>query len=155
MPAPIPHRDLWPTVGHLVHTIPIQGGCNGTLLVYHSAIYPQGMAFKYGLGGRLGQPVHNARLYAQLPGSFLSMDSWMTSQLKVALIRKLCGPLMYLAYFFDMSAMGVIATSHWQTSGWLVQEFCTVYTYLLFSPFKHNLNQAKLELVHKVLNWDS
>ena len=25
-----------------------------TLLVYCSAIYPQGMTFKYGLGGRLG-----------------------------------------------------------------------------------------------------
>ena len=24
-----------------------------TLLVYHSDIYPQGMTFKYGLGGRL------------------------------------------------------------------------------------------------------
>ena len=29
MPAPILHRDLWPTVGHLVHTIATRGGFNG------------------------------------------------------------------------------------------------------------------------------
>ena len=28
-----------------------------TLLVYRSAIYPQGMTFKYGLGGRLARPL--------------------------------------------------------------------------------------------------
>ena len=48
--APILHRDLWPTVGHLVHTIPTQWSCHGskfptTLLLYRSAVYPQGMAF--------------------------------------------------------------------------------------------------------------
>ena len=50
MPAPILHRDLWPDVGHLVHTIAARAGFTGsifptTLLVYHSAIYPQGMTF--------------------------------------------------------------------------------------------------------------
>ena len=29
-PAPILHRYLWPTVGHLVHTIVTRGGCNGS-----------------------------------------------------------------------------------------------------------------------------
>ena len=28
MPAPILHRDLWPTLGHLVHTVATRGGCN-------------------------------------------------------------------------------------------------------------------------------
>ena len=28
-PAPILHKDLWPTVGHLVHTIATRGGFNG------------------------------------------------------------------------------------------------------------------------------
>ena len=59
MPAPILHWDLWPTVGHLVHTIATQRGFYNeskfptTLLVYSSAIYLQGMIFRYGLGGRL------------------------------------------------------------------------------------------------------
>ena len=57
--APILHRDLWPSVVHLVHTIATQGGCIGSifptnLLVYCGAIYPQGKTFRYGLrGGRL------------------------------------------------------------------------------------------------------
>ena len=59
MPAPILHRDLWSTVGHLVHTIATQGRLvlifPTDLLVYRSAIYPQWKTFKYGLGGRLGQ----------------------------------------------------------------------------------------------------
>ena len=57
MPAPILHRDLWPTAGNLVHTIATRGDLlwifPSTLLAYRSAIYPQGMKFKYGLGGRL------------------------------------------------------------------------------------------------------
>ena len=32
--------------------------------------------------------------------SFLGMDAWMTSQMKVALIRNVRGSLMCLAYFF-------------------------------------------------------
>ena len=51
-------RDLWPTVGHLVHTIATRGRLLLTtvateLLVYRSAIYSQWKTFKYGLGGRL------------------------------------------------------------------------------------------------------
>ena len=48
--------NLWPTVGHLVHTrwIVLTVIFPTTLLVYRSAIYPQGMTSKYGLGGRLG-----------------------------------------------------------------------------------------------------
>ena len=61
MPTPILQRDLWPTVGHLVHTFATQGGCksNGskyTLPSIPSAIYRQGMTFTYGLGGRLISP---------------------------------------------------------------------------------------------------
>ena len=58
----------------------------------------------------------------------------MTSQLKVALIRKLRGSLMYLAYFFDMSSLGVCTTRHWQTSTRLVQEL-NVYTVCSLIPF--------------------
>ena len=58
MAAHILDRDLWPTVGHLVHTIATRGRLvrmdvfPTDLLVYRSAIYPQGRTFKYGLGGR-------------------------------------------------------------------------------------------------------
>ena len=48
MPAPLldtVDRDLWPTVGHLVHTIATRGRLVLTfptdLLVYRSAIYPR------------------------------------------------------------------------------------------------------------------
>ena len=75
-----------------------------------------------------GQPGHNARPHAWSPTSFLGMDAWMTSKLNVALIRKLHGSLMRLAYFFDMKPNGVCTTGHWQKSGRLVQELnvCTV-----------------------------
>ena len=56
-PAPILDKDLWPTVGHLVHnchTREITVNIFPTeLLVYRSAIYPQWKTFKYCLGGRL------------------------------------------------------------------------------------------------------
>ena len=42
----------------------------------------------------------HARLHARLPRSFLGMDAWITSQLNVALIFKLRGSFMCLAYFF-------------------------------------------------------
>ena len=55
--------------------------------------------------------------------------AWMTSELNVALISKLCWPLMCLVYFFwhDLS-MGVCTTRHCQTCGQLVQELnaCTI-----------------------------
>ena len=35
------------------------------------------------------------------PDCFLAMDAWMTSQLSVALIRKLCGSLICLALYFS------------------------------------------------------
>ena len=52
----------------------------------------------------------------------------MTSQLNVALIHKLRGSLMYLAYLFGMISTGFGTTRHCQTSGRLVQELngCTV-----------------------------
>ena len=56
-PATILVRDLWPTVGHLVHTIATRGRLvlifPTELLVYRSTIYPQWKTFEYGLGGRL------------------------------------------------------------------------------------------------------
>ena len=69
-----------------------------------------------------GQPRYNTRLHTRLPPSFLGMDVWMTSQLNVAMIRKLRGSLMYVAYVLDVFSMSVCTTGHWKTSGRLVQE---------------------------------
>ena len=52
MTAPILHKGLWPTVGHLVHTNAAQGGISN--YPSSSAIYPQGMTSEYGLRGRVG-----------------------------------------------------------------------------------------------------
>ena len=38
MPVPILYRNFWPTVGHLVHTIAAQGGCNGSKQNYPPSI---------------------------------------------------------------------------------------------------------------------
>ena len=75
-----------------------------------------------------GQPRHTILPHARLPPSFLGMDARMTSKLNLALIHKLRGSLINLAYFFDMLAIGVCTTRHWQASGRLVQELnvCTV-----------------------------
>ena len=56
------------------------------------------------------------------------MDACMTSELDLALIRKLFGSLMCLAYCFDKLSMGVRTTRRRKTSGRLVQELdvCTV-----------------------------
>ena len=54
-----------------------------------------------------GQPGHNKRPHARLPPSFLGLDAWMTSQLNVALIRKLRVSLMCLAYFFYLLSIWV------------------------------------------------
>ena len=88
------------------------------------------------------QPGHNAQPHTRLPPSFLVTDARMTSQLKVALIRKLRGSLICLAYcsacyswvFVQPSiVLYVYLPSHktgnsWQMSGLLVQELnvCTV-----------------------------
>ena len=44
-------------------------------------------------------PVKNTRLHARLPPSFMDLDARKTSQLYMALIRKLRGSLMCVAYF--------------------------------------------------------
>ena len=64
---------------------------------------------------------------------FLGMDACMTSQLNVALIRMLRGPLKCLAYFLDMPFMVVCTARHWQTYGRRLQKLkvCTVF-YLIF-----------------------
>ena len=49
-----------------------------------------------------GQLRHNMKHHAQLPTDFLGMDAWMTSQLILALMRKLRGSLMCLGYFFPL-----------------------------------------------------
>ena len=56
----------------------------------------------------------------------------MTSQLNVALIRKLRELLISLAYFLTLS-VGVCTTRHCQTSGRLLQELnhCTVHIWKL------------------------
>ena len=71
---------------------------------------------------------HNTRLHGPLPPSFLGIAVWMTSQLNVALQRKLHRSLMCLAYFFNMLSMSVCRSRQWQTSSRLVQEsnVCTV-----------------------------
>ena len=92
-----------------------------------------------------GQPGDNTRPYARLPPSCVGMGVWMTSQLKVSLIRKLHGSLMCSAHDFDMLFMGVCTTEHWQTSGRLVQELnvCTVYV-----PHIHeSVLQVELKLI--------
>ena len=38
MPAFILHRDLWHTVGHLVHIVTTRGGCNGSISNYPPSI---------------------------------------------------------------------------------------------------------------------
>ena len=46
-----------------------------------------------------GLPGHITQPHARLPPCFMGMGARMTSQLNVALMRKLRGPLMCLAYF--------------------------------------------------------
>ena len=77
-----------------------------------------------------GQPRHYTWWHTWLPPSFQGMDAWMTSQLKEAVIHKLYGSLMCLAYFFDMLSLGVCTTRDWQTTGPPVQKLnvCTVPT---------------------------
>ena len=63
--------------------------------------------------------------------------AWMNSQLNVALISKLRGQLICLAYFFDMLSMVVCTIRHWETSGRLVQELnaCTVAVLIMYPCF--------------------
>ena len=74
-----------------------------------------------------GQTGYKTRPHARLPLNSLRMNASMTSQLSAVLIRKLRGSSMYLL-IFGMSCIGVCTTSHWQTSGQLVEELsvCTV-----------------------------
>ena len=69
-----------------------------------------------------GEPGQDTRPHTRLPSNFLGMDAWMTSQLKVAMSRKLRGPSMCFAYICDMLSIGVSTTRHGQTSGRLLQE---------------------------------
>ena len=76
-----------------------------------------------------GQTRHNTRPQnAQFPPSFLDMDACTTSQLNVALVRK----LLCACLIFDTLSISVCTTRHWQTSGQLMQELtvCTVYNSL-------------------------
>ena len=70
MHAPTLDRGLWPTVGHLVHTIATRGRLvlidPTDLLVYRSAIYPQWKTFKYGLGGRLPKKAPSSGYFRQV-----------------------------------------------------------------------------------------
>ena len=51
----------WPFSSHNCHTraISVNNIFPTDLLVYRSAIYPQGRTFKYGLGGRLPRSIHS------------------------------------------------------------------------------------------------
>ena len=76
-----------------------------------------------------GQTRHNTRPHAQFPTSFLDMDALTTSQRNKVLVRKLlCAWLI-----FDTLSVSVCTTTHWQTSGQLVQELnvCTVHVLLI------------------------
>ena len=79
----------------------------------------------------LNAPGQNIRPHAWLPLSFLGMDAWLTSQLKVVLIQKLLRPLICLAKYFEMLFMDVYTSRHMRTSGRLVHELnvCTVSLY--------------------------
>ena len=70
------------------------------------------------------------------------MDALITSQLNVALILKLRGSSMSLAYIIDMLSKEVCTTKHWQMSGRLVQELndCTVSGYGLLEENSFPLN---------------
>ena len=75
------------------------------------------------------QAGHDTRPHARLPPSLIGIVAWRNSQRNVALIRKLRGTLMCMAYFIDMLSVGVCTTRHCQTSIRLVQELnvCTVH----------------------------
>ena len=77
----------------------------------------------------VGSPGIKTQPHARLPPSFLYMDACLTSQLNVALIRKLPGSLMCLNYYSMLLSMDVFTTRNRQTSGRLVQELnvCTVH----------------------------
>ena len=72
----------------------------------------------------LGQPGHNTPSHARLSPGFLNMDEWMTTQLKVSLIRisqTMC-VIDLLGLFFDILSVGVCTTWHLQTPFQMVQE---------------------------------
>ena len=71
--------------------------------------------------------------------------AWMTSQLNLALIRKLHWSLMCLAYCFCMLSMGVCTTRHSQASGQLVQELnvCTGQKADFWSPISHERSRQR------------
>ena len=62
-----------------------------TMILSLQQKYSADIKFLHYMRGQLG---HNTRPHAQLPPSFLGMDAWMTSQLNLALIRKLRETLM-------------------------------------------------------------
>ena len=70
------------------------------------------------------------------------MDVGINSQTNVALIRKLHGSLMCLAYVVDMLSMGVCATRHWGMSVQLVQELnvCTVILSYFFYHYREDMS---------------
>ena len=69
---------------------------------------------------------------------------------QVALIRKLQGPLMCLAYFFDMSSLGICTTRHWQTSSRLVEKLnvCTVVAPLMGTLLTRRKNTPRAWVIY-------
>ena len=88
----------------------------------------------------LGHPGHNTRPKFWLAPSSPGVAAWMTSQLNEAFVRKPRGPMMCLAYSFDMLPIGVCTTMHCHTSGRLVQEFnvCTVGDVIFWVRQQHH-----------------
>ena len=83
------------------------------------------------------QAGHDTRPHARLPPSFLGIVAWMNSHRNVALIRKLRGPLVCVAYSIDMLSVGVCTARHCQTSIRLMQEsnVCTVLSVDVPTPW--------------------
>ena len=101
----------------------------------------------------LGSPgiIHDRTLGWQ-PVSF----SWMlkmTSQLNIALLCKLDGSLMYLAYFIGILSTGLCTPRHRQTSGRLVQELnvCTV-PYLIPNRLTYHSPSRRMR---RCVSWSS
>ena len=97
-----------------------------------------------------GQARHKTRPYARLPPSFLVIDAWMDD---LTTERRFDSQAMWgidvLGLFVDMLSTGVCTTTHWQTSGRLVQELIVWGQALVFagsSVFLHYLQLASHEL---------
>ena len=81
-------------------------------------------------GQPCGQPRHDTRPHTRWPHSFLGINGWMTSQLNVALIRKLHGFVLSLDYIFDMLSKGFVQRGTGRHSvEWYLQELNVCHSF--------------------------